>query len=133
MTQLPSILYVEDDPDIQAIAMMSLETVGGFGVQAVDGGPQALEIAGKQMPGLLILDVMMPGMDGPATLDAIRKLPGGPEVPVIFMTAKVQQSEVASLQKPGVIGVIPKPFDPMTLPETVRSIWNKHMEAKNAK
>ena len=133
MSAVPSILYVEDDPDIQAIAMMSLETVGGFGVQAADGGKQALEIVNRQMPGLLILDVMMPGMDGPATLEAIRQLPGGTEVPVIFMTAKVQQSEVATLQKPGVIGVIPKPFDPMTLPDTVRSIWNKYMEAKNGK
>ena len=133
MPKMPSILYVEDDPDIQAIAKMSLEAVGGFGVQACDGGAQALEQAGKAMPELLILDVMMPGMDGPSTLEAIRKLPGGVAVPAIFMTAKVTAAEVATLHKPGVIGVIPKPFDPMSLPDTVRSLWNKHLEEKNGK
>ena len=133
MPNLPNILYVEDDPDIQAIAKMSLETVGGFGVLACDGGQQALEQAGRTMPELIILDVMMPGMDGPSTLEAIRRLPGGVSVPAIFMTAKVTAAEVATLIKPGVIGVIPKPFDPMALPGTVQSLWNKHLEEKNGK
>ena len=130
MSTQPVILYVEDDPDIQAIATMSLEAVGGFTVRACDGGAQAIASAKQELPGLIILDVMMPGMDGPATLEAIRQLPGGAAVPAIFMTAKVTPAEVATLQKPGVIGVIPKPFDPMTLPETVRKFWNKYLEAK---
>ena len=129
MQELSDILYVEDDPDIQAIAKISLESVGGFGVEAFDSGTDALVYLKTKMPQLIILDVMMPGMDGPSTLSALRELPGGSDVPVIFMTAKVQQGEVADLQKPGVIGIIPKPFDPMTLADTVRSIWNTHMEA----
>lgn len=125
-----SILYVEDDPDIQAIATVSLESVGGFKIIACDSGPAALEAAKAAMPALAILDVMMPEMDGPATLKNLRALPGGAALPVIFMTAKVQPAEVATLQQPGVIGVIPKPFDPMTLPQTVQALWDKHVEKK---
>ena len=123
MTTLPSILYVEDDPDIQAIAKMSLETVGGFEVLACDGGKQAIEQAGKSMPELIVLDVMMPGMDGPSTLKALRELPATANTPVIFMTAKVQAAEVAQYRELGAIDVIHKPFDPMELSAQISRIW----------
>ena len=78
-------------------------------------------------PDLLLLDVMMPGMDGVSTLQALRKLNGLSSVPAMFMTAKVQPQEVEQLLQQGAIDVIPKPFDPMTLSENIRSLWHKHL------
>lgn len=77
-------------------------------------------------PDLILLDVMMPGMDGPATLSALHALPETTSTPVIFMTAKVQKIEIENYRKMGAIDVIPKPFDPMTLAQTVRDIWARH-------
>jgi CheY-like chemotaxis protein len=131
MPKLSKIVIVEDDPDIQAIARLSLEEVGGYGVEAFDTGAAAVEYARKQKPELVILDVMMPGMDGPATLAELRKLESARDVPVIFMTAKAQGAEAESLRKLGAIGVIPKPFDPMTLAQAVRELWDKHMEKQH--
>jgi CheY-like chemotaxis protein len=76
-------------------------------------------------PDLLLLDVMMPEMDGPSTLRALRALPQTAAVPAVFMTAKVMPHEVAALRGLGAIEVVPKPFDPMTLAETLREIWRR--------
>ncbi len=89
-TPLCRILYVEDEPDIRAIAQMALEAVGGFSVIGCASGSEALSAAATaQADLLLLLDVMMPGMDGPDTLKALRALPATANTPVIFMTAKV--------------------------------------------
>jgi len=124
---LKRILYVEDEPDIQAVARIALEHVGGFTVEICNSGQEALERGPGFKPDLLLLDVMMPGMDGVTTLRELRKLPGLTAVPAMFMTAKVQPSEVAQLRQQGAIDVIPKPFDPMTLSENIRSLWHKHI------
>ena len=124
---LKRILYVEDEPDIQAVARIALEHVGGFTVEICNSGQEALERGPGFKPDLLLLDVMMPGMDGATTLRELRKLPGLTAVPAMFMTAKVQPSEVAQLRQQGAIDVIPKPFDPMTLSENIRSLWHKHI------
>lgn len=124
--QLEKILYVEDEPDIQAVAQIALESVGGFQVHLCSSGEQALEDIQGVAPDLLLLDVMMPGMDGPTTLSRIRELPGCADIPVIFMTAKVQPDEVEGFRALGAIDVIPKPFDPMTLADNVREIWARH-------
>lgn len=121
---LQKILLVEDEPDIRAVAEIALESVGGFSVRLCADGAAALAALPGFAPDLVMLDVMMPGMDGPATLVELRKLPAGAKVPVIFMTAKVQQAEIDGYRKLGAAGVIPKPFDPMTLAERVREIWN---------
>lgn len=121
---LQKILLVEDEPDIRAVAEIALESVGGFSVRLCADGAAALAALPEFAPDLVMLDVMMPGMDGPATLAELRKLPEGAAVPVIFMTAKVQQSEIEGYRKLGAAGVIAKPFDPMTLAERVREIWN---------
>lgn len=126
--ELKRILYVEDEPDIQAIARIALEHVGGFTVEICNSGPEALSKCPAFKPDLLLLDVMMPGMDGVTTLQELRKLPGFSVIPAMFMTAKVQPSEVAQLRKQGAIDVIPKPFDPMTLSENIRSLWNKYLD-----
>ena len=126
MTQeLNRILYVEDDPDIQAIAMMVLETISGFTVEACSCGSDALAKAVAFNPDLILLDVMMPGMDGPETLKGLRSFPELAQTPVVFMTAKVQPQEVEGYLKLGAVGVIAKPFDPMTLTQELRDIWSK--------
>lgn len=127
MPDLSLVLYVEDDPDIQTVAQMALEMVGGFTLRTCSSGSEALLAAAGCQPDLLLLDVMMPGMDGPTTLAELRKLANTATTPVIFMTAKVQASEVAHYRSLGAIGVIAKPFDPMQLPVQVRALWDEAM------
>ena len=116
------VMYVEDDPDIRAIAEIALEDVGGFTAALCESGSEALAVAPGFAPELVLMDVMMPGMDGRSTLRALRKLPGMAEVPVIFMTARLQRSEIQEYRDLGAIGVIPKPFDPMTLSKQIAEI-----------
>jgi len=116
---------VEDEPDIQAVAKLSLEAVGGFSVEVCNSGQEALDRAVGIQPDLVLLDVMMPGMDGPTTLRELKKLPELADTPIIFMTAKVQPQEVQEYKDMGALDVIAKPFDPMTLPDKVRSIWQQ--------
>lgn len=120
---LDKILYVEDDPDIQAIAVMVLEAISGFRLEACSSGAEALRKAVAFAPDLILLDVMMPGMDGPETLQALRTLPELAHTPVVFMTAKVQPQEVQGYLELGAADVIAKPFDPMTLADQLRAIW----------
>ncbi len=120
---LQKILCVEDDADIRTIAKLALEAVGGIAVELAASGEDALRLAGEVHPDLLLLDVMMPGMDGPATLRALRAMPETAELPAIFLTARTQAGEVAALRALGAVGVITKPFDPMTLADQIRDIW----------
>ena len=124
--ELNNILYVEDEPDIQAVARLALEMVGGCTVTICSSGEEALAQFSTAQPEMMLLDVMMPGMDGPTTLGKLRELPGALTIPAVFMTAKVQPDEVAYYKSLGAVGVIAKPFDPMTLSETVRAIWEEH-------
>ena len=123
MSTLQRVMYVEDEPDIQAVAKLALELVGGFTVKVCSSGEEALREAEAFAPDMSLLDVMMPGMDGPTTLKSLRALPTLATVPVAFMTAKVQPAEVAQYKTLGARDVIPKPFDPMTLASQVRAIW----------
>ena len=122
---LHRILYVEDEPDIQTIARIALEEVGDFQLRICTTGAEALEAAAEFAPDLLILDVMMPGMDGPTTLAELRKIPALADTPALFMTAKVQPQELEQLRAQGAVDVITKPFDPMTLADTVRQLWQE--------
>lgn len=122
---LARILYVEDEPDIRMVAQMALEAVGGFTVIACASGSEALAAAPTASADLLLLDVMMPGMDGPSTLKALRDLPATAQTPVIFMTAKVQAAEVAQYMALGALDVIHKPFDPMELAAQIVRIWER--------
>lgn len=124
--ELRRILLVEDEPDIQQVARLALEAVGGFTVEICSSGSEAIEKAPLFAPDLMLLDVMMPGMDGPSTLNALRENPEISNTPAIFMTAKVQQHEVRRYKEMGVLDVIPKPFDPMTLSSTINNIWRQH-------
>jgi CheY-like chemotaxis protein len=124
--QLTRILYVEDEPDIQSVAKLALEAVGGFTVEVCSSGQEALDKCAGFKPDLVLLDVMMPGMDGPTTFAALRAKPEGQDLPIAFMTAKVQPSEVVRYTDMGAIGVISKPFDPMALSDIVRGLWTDH-------
>lgn len=121
---LDRVLYVEDDADIQEIARLALVDLGGLTVRVCSSGREAVEAFPDFDPQLILLDVMMPGMDGPTTLASLRALPGGANVPVAFMTAKVQAHEVSRYTDLGAIGVISKPFDPMKLADQVRTLWS---------
>jgi two-component system, OmpR family, response regulator len=127
-TILKRVLFVEDDPDLQTVARVALEALGGFTVLGCSSGVEALERVEAFAPDLILLDVIMPGMDGLETLRALRLLPrigGIAAVPVVFMTASAQAQDVSEYRAAGAVDVIAKPFDPMTLPATVRSIWNR--------
>lgn len=123
MSGLQRILHAEDDPSIQAVAKVALEMIGGFHVLACSSGLEALQQVVDFDPQLILLDVMMPGMDGPETLGRLRELIDLEGVPVVFMTAKAQADEVEELHKLGACDVIVKPFDPMQLAAQIRSIW----------
>jgi len=123
---LHSILMVEDEPDIQTVARLSLESIGGFSVEVCSSGQEAIDRAPGIKPDLILLDVMMPGMDGPTTLTELKKIPELSDTPVVFMTAKVQPQEIQLYKEYGAIDVIPKPFDPMSLPDNLKSIWERH-------
>jgi CheY-like chemotaxis protein len=125
MDKLIRILYVEDEPDIQTVARLALETLGGFTVAICGSGQEALDRAPDFHPQLILLDVMMPFIDGPTTLGMLRALPQFAHTPTIFMTAKVQPSEIAYYLQLGAVDVIPKPFDPMILSSQVQAIWER--------
>ena len=122
---LSRLLYVDDDPTLTLLTRISLERVGGFTVKTCASGAEALAEVEAFQPHLVLLDVMMPGMDGPATLQALRQIPALDGVPVVFMTAKVHAEDMARYQELGAADVIGKPYDPVKLPELVRAIWER--------
>lgn len=119
---IQKVLLVDDDPRIRKIAQISLEGVGGWTVSLVASGFEAIEVAKKEKPDVILLDVMMPEMDGPTTLAKIRENAEIASIPVIFFTAKVQKQELDSYLALGAAGIISKPFDPMKLPSEIREI-----------
>lgn len=121
--KLERILCIEDEEDIRKIQVVALEALGGFTVRACASGAEAIQEAAAFSPQLILLDVMMPGMDGPTTLKSLRTLSGLEETPVIFVTAKVQPDEVGYYKELGALEVISKPFDPMTLAARLKQIW----------
>ena len=122
---LERVLYVEDNPDLRAVGTFALEDIGGLTVKACASGDEALEAAEVFDPQLILMDVMMPGMDGPATLQALRSMGSAAQTPVVFLTAKAQPDEIARYRKLGAAGVIPKPFDPMTLAALIREFYER--------
>lgn len=124
-SQLQRILYVEDEDDIRAVAELALVNVAGFELRSCASGAEALEAAESFAPDMLLLDVMMPDMDGPATLRALRQIPSLAETPAVFMTAKVQPDEVNRYLELGAVDVIAKPFDPMSLGDQLRNVWGR--------
>ena len=114
------ILLIDDEDDIRTVAQMSLQAVGGFQVLLAAGGKEGLDISAREKPDLILLDVMMPGLDGPSILKQLKENPESANIPVVFLTAKAQQMELDQLKSMGAAGVLTKPFDPMKLPEQIR-------------
>jgi CheY-like chemotaxis protein len=124
MSRKLSILYVDDEPDIREVATIAIGLDPDMTIRSAGSGQEALDALGEAdyQPDVIMLDVMMPKMDGPATLAEIRKRPGFDKTPVIFITARALADERASFLALGAAGVITKPFDPMVLPVEVRAI-----------
>ncbi len=122
---LERVMLVEDDQDIRAVATMALEMVGGFKVRACESGAEAIEAVAGFSPQLVLLDVMMPGMSGPEVLRALRERADTAAIPIVFLTAKVQEAEIEQLRALGALDVIAKPFDAMTLSASVTALWEK--------
>ena len=125
--KIEKVLLVDDDPRIRKIAQISLQGVGGWDVQVVASGFEAIEAAKADRPDVILLDVMMPEMDGPTTLARLREIEEVATIPVIFFTAKVQKQEVDSYLALGAAGIISKPFDPMKLPGEIQEILDQHL------
>jgi CheY-like chemotaxis protein len=121
--ELRRILYVEDDAPIRAVGLVTLRTVGRFEVVACASGAEAIAQAPSAGADLILLDVMMPGMDGPETLARLRQIPETATTPVVFLTARVHPEAIAELRALGAVEVLTKPFEPMGLPEKLRKIW----------
>jgi CheY-like chemotaxis protein len=109
------ILVVDDEPDIREVATLSLEAVGGHEVVTAASGREGLARAAEQRPDAILLDVMMPDLDGPATVELLRAGAATRDIPVVFLTAKVQASDRRCFEDLGIAAVLAKPFDPMTL------------------
>lgn len=124
---LSRILLVEDEQDIRTVAQLSLTALGGFTVECCGSGAEALARIPVFQPDLVLLDVMMPGMDGPSTLGRLRADSATAHIPVVFMTARVQPQEVVAYRAIGALDVVAKPFDPMALPQQLRDIWSRHL------
>lgn len=122
------ILHVDDEPDIREVVDMALSLDPELTVQSCASGGDALMAAAEWLPDLILLDVMMPGMDGPATLAQLRDSPNTSGIPVVFMTARAQPRELQHFVSLGAEGVISKPFDPMTLAISVR----RHIQFSSA-
>jgi CheY-like chemotaxis protein len=115
------ILLVDDEPDIREVVDVSLGLDPELKIRACASGADALVTAADWSPSLILLDVMMPLMDGPATLANLRKNPRTAKIPVVFLTARTRSDEIEQYMSLGAQGVLPKPFNPMTLAASVRS------------
>jgi CheY-like chemotaxis protein len=119
------VLVIDDDDDIRRIARLSLASVGGMDVCEANAGALAVSTAGEHRPDVVLLDMMMPGMDGLATFRALRENSATSRIPVVFLTAKAMSSEVQRLKDLGACGVLVKPFDPMALPGLLREMLDE--------
>ena len=122
--ELARVLYVDDEPDIREVVEIALGLMSGVAVRTCSSGTEALQQLIDFRPDLVLLDVMMPGLDGPATLERMRGDPRFCNIPVAFMTAKALPQEVDRFMSLGAVGVISKPFDPMQLAHRVKQLWH---------
>lgn len=125
MRKLKRITLIEDEADIREITQIALEEIGGFALNVCKSGSEALEKMQSFRPDLILLDMMMPGMDGIETFRSLRAIPDMDKTPIVFLTARAQKHEVEQYQTIGAAGVISKPFDPITLPDCIRAIWEQ--------
>jgi CheY-like chemotaxis protein len=118
----PRHLLLIDDDDIREVASLSLEMTQGWTITTASGGTAGIALAGTCAPDAILLDVMMPDVDGPSTLRALQAQEGTKSIPVIFLTAKVQAADRETFLQLGVQGIIAKPFDPVTLGDQINTL-----------
>lgn len=123
--ELNKILYVEDDPSIQAVVKVSLVNIGKFTIETCWNGKEALEQIDDFMPDLILSDVMMPEMDGVTMLKILKSNPKYSHIPLVFISARAQKNEVEEYLMFGAAYVLTKPFDPLALPNDLKSIWER--------
>lgn len=121
---LQSVLYVDDEPDIREVVELSLALAADLRVESCGSGEEALKVMPVVRPDMVLLDVMMPGLDGPGTLARMRADPALAGIPVVFLTAKALPAEIQRFLALGAVAIIPKPFDALKLAEQVQTIWN---------
>jgi len=126
---LSKVLVVEDDVDIQKVVRMSLKVRGTKDVVVVSNGEECLAVAGNLKPDLILLDVMMPKLDGYQTCRRLKQGPDTKAIPVIFLTAKAQQFEMKQGLEAGALGYLVKPFDPMTLHDQIVAMLSRKTES----
>lgn len=130
MNDLKRILHVDDEPDIREIVRISLEMVGRFEVAQAASGHEAIDKAQSFAPDMILLDVMMPGLDGEQTFERLRQIESVGSTPIVFMTARASEADFGKLRELGAADVLIKPFDPMALPDQLREIWSRKPEAR---
>lgn len=126
--ELNNIVHVDDDEDIRTIVQIAIEVVGQMQLVQFPDGASALNGIPSTNPDLFVFDVMMPEMTGPQLREKITAIPGFEHVPTVFVTAKAETSFTDQLRSDGALAVVTKPFDPMTLADTLREIWKKHCD-----
>jgi CheY-like chemotaxis protein len=122
MSSQRRIMVVDDDASVREITRTSLELVGGFDVICASSGAECLELSLTDRPDAILLDVMMPGLDGPSTFGILQEREETKSLPVVLLTAKAQEADRRRFAELGVAGVLTKPFDPMTLPDQVAAL-----------
>lgn len=125
MKELKKILYAEDEPDVQTVVELTIQSMSNYEIKLCDNGKTLLECVEGYSPDLILLDVMMPEMDGPTTFRNLQLNEKTKDIPVIFMTAKAQVHEIEIFKETGVLGIITKPFDPINLCNDIQKIWNE--------
>lgn len=128
MKELKKILYAEDEADVQTVVKLTVQTMSDYEIEICDNGKKLLEFVQEYNPDLIMLDVMMPEMDGPTTFKNLQSNEATKNIPVIFITAKAQVHEVEMFKETGALGVITKPFDPVKLCDEIKEIWNNKYE-----
>lgn len=126
MKELKKILYAEDEPDVQTIVELTIQTMSNYEIKIVNNGKKLIECVEEYNPDLVLLDVMMPEMDGPTTFKTLQNNEKTKHIPVIFVTAKAQVHEVESFKEIGSWGVITKPFKVMELCSDIQAIWDSN-------
>lgn len=123
MKDLKKILYAEDEPDVQTVVELTVQTMSDYEIKICNNGQKLLDCVDEYSPDLILLDVMMPQMDGPTTFKHLHNQKSTKNIPVIFMTAKAQSHEIEELKQEKIIGIITKPFDPISLCSEIADIW----------
>jgi CheY-like chemotaxis protein len=126
---LKRVMHVDDEDDIREVTNLALDSIGNYTVCSCRSGADALATLFGFLPEIILLDVMMPVMSGPDVLRALRKIPRAADIPVVFMTARVQSRDIEALKALGAIDVIQKPFDPLALSDQVAKIWARHVRS----